>query len=85
MEEIIPQSLADEFLFPRNGVFVIVSIAFFVLLFYYFKWSVRHMEEAVSKLGGPPTYPIVGSLLNYIGTQERKQIKENLLKFVMFL
>lgn len=54
---------------------VVVGIVLFVVLFAYDKWSRRPYEKLAAKLQGPPSYPIVGTGLEFLGSPERKSGK----------
>ena len=47
-------------------------ISFVVVLWCHYKWNRRHFERLASKMMGPPSYPIVGTGLEFVGTPQRK-------------
>ncbi|XP_050054619.1 cytochrome P450 4C1-like isoform X2 [Aphis gossypii] len=57
---------------------VYVVLSFIVVLWCYFKWKQRPFEKVASKMTGPPSYPIIGFLLEILGTPQ--QIIENIIK-----
>jgi len=52
-------------------------ISFIVILWCYFKWKQRPFERVALKMTGPPAYPIVGFVLELMGTPERKKYNNN--------
>jgi len=48
-------------------------VVIFVVLWYYFKWNNRHVEKLAAKMPGPPTYPIIGTGFQFIGSSERNK------------
>ncbi|KAF0752653.1 cytochrome P450 4C1-like isoform X1, partial [Aphis craccivora] len=52
--------------------------SFIVVLWCYFKWKNRHFEKVASKLKGPPSYPIIGTGLESIGTHQ--QFSDKIIK-----
>lgn len=55
-------------------------VSFIVVLWCYFKWKHRHFEKVASKMKGPPSYPIIGTGLESIGTHQRKTNNNNIQK-----
>ncbi|CAH1715439.1 unnamed protein product [Aphis gossypii] len=55
-------------------------VSFIVVLWCYFKWKNRHFEKIASKLEGPPSYPIIGTGLESIGTHQ--QFSDNVIKLL---
>ncbi|KAF0760023.1 cytochrome P450 4C1-like [Aphis craccivora] len=53
-------------------------ISFIVVLWCHYKWNRRHFERVASKMTGPPSYPIIGSGLEFIGTPQ--QVMERIIK-----
>lgn len=48
-------------------------IFFTVVMWCHYKWNRRHFEKVASKMTGPPSYPIIGTGLEFVGTPQRKQ------------
>ncbi|KAF0750338.1 cytochrome P450 4C1-like [Aphis craccivora] len=53
-------------------------ISFIVVLWCYFKWKQRPFERVASKMTGPPSYPIIGSGFEFIGTPQ--QVMDSVFK-----
>ncbi|XP_025419157.1 cytochrome P450 4C1-like isoform X2 [Sipha flava] len=53
------------------------AIFLVIALWYYYKWNRKDVNRLAAKLKGPPSYPIIGSGLEFLGTP---QLMENLLK-----
>jgi len=51
----------------------ILVFSFFAVLWCYFKWTNRHFNRLAAKLNGPPGYPIIGSMLEFVGPHIRMQ------------
>lgn len=47
-------------------------IALVVALWGRYKWNRRKFDGLAAKLTGPPSYPIIGTGLQFIGTHQRK-------------
>lgn len=61
------------FRLTRSELIIYVVFAFLVVLWCHFKWNIRRYEKIAAKMPGPPSYPIIGSGLEFIGSNERKQ------------
>lgn len=46
-------------------------VVILVVLWCYFKWNNRHVEKLAARMPGPPTYPIIGTGYQFIGSPER--------------
>ncbi|XP_060860451.1 cytochrome P450 4g15-like isoform X2 [Metopolophium dirhodum] len=46
-------------------------VVILVVLWCYFKWNNRHVEKLAAKMPGPPTYPIIGTGFQFIGSSEQ--------------
>lgn len=55
-----------------------VLVSSIMILWCYLKWKHRHFEKVASKLKGPPSYPIIGTGLECIGTHQRKTNNKNI-------
>lgn len=56
----------------RTELTTYAIISFLVVLWCNYKWNRRHFEKIASKMTGPPSYPIIGAGLQFVGTPERK-------------
>lgn len=61
------------FRMTRTELIIYAVISFLVILWCNFKWNRRHFEKIASKMTGPPSYPIIGAGLQFVGTPERKE------------
>jgi len=52
-------------------------ISFIVVLWCHYKWNRRHFEKLASRMTGPPSYPIIGAGLEFVGTPQRKANNNN--------
>jgi len=52
-------------------VYLIITIP--VVGWYYLKWNNRNFEKLAARMPGPPSYPIVGTGLEFLGSAERKE------------
>jgi cytochrome P450 family 4 len=48
------------------------AISLVIALWSYYKWNRRDINRFAAKLKGPPSYPIIGSGLECLGTPQRK-------------
>jgi cytochrome P450 family 4 len=48
------------------------AIFLVIALWYYYKWNRKDVNRLAAKLKGPPSYPIIGSGLEFLGTPQRK-------------
>jgi len=48
-------------------------VAILVVLWFHFKWNNRKFEKLTARMPGPPSYPIVGTGLEFLGSAERKE------------
>ncbi|XP_022175938.1 cytochrome P450 4C1-like [Myzus persicae] len=56
-------------------IIVYLSVVILAVLWCNFKWNNRHFEKLYVKMPGPPSYPIVGIGLQFIGSQEQVMSK----------
>lgn len=61
-------------------IIVYSIIVLTVMLWYISRWRARRFEKIAASMNGPPSYPIVGSWLNFIGTPNRKENNKLLSK-----
>lgn len=71
-------SLGSGFQLTRTDFTTYALIFFTVVLWCHHKWNRRHFEKLASKLKGPPSYPIIGTGLEFMGTPQRNANRFNL-------
>jgi len=54
-------------------IIVYLNVIIIVVLWYYIKLKNRHFEKLAAIMPGPPSYPIVGIGLQFIGSQESNE------------
>ncbi|XP_050423131.1 cytochrome P450 4C1-like [Adelges cooleyi] len=62
----------------KDEVICYSIIVFLVALWYRMLWHRRHFDKLTSKLSGPPSYPLIGSGLEFVGSPQ--QVMEKLIK-----
>lgn len=73
-----PKNSAGGFRLSRSELIAYAIISFLVVLWCHLKWNRRHYERLAAKMTGPPSYPIVGSGLEFVGTPQ--QVMEKIIK-----
>ncbi|XP_029344292.1 cytochrome P450 4C1-like isoform X2 [Acyrthosiphon pisum] len=62
-------------------IIVYIIVIIFVVTWCYFKWHNRPFEKLASRMPGPPAYPFIGTLYQFIGLTS-EQIVSRILDYV---
>ncbi|XP_050538613.1 cytochrome P450 4C1-like [Daktulosphaira vitifoliae] len=75
-------SIAGEFRLARAELIGYGIIVFLVIVWCNIKWNRRFIDALAATLPGPPSYPLIGTGLEFIGTPQ--QIMERIIKLYEF-